>query len=570
VAESSGAALDWEEKWRANYPEDVPRHLEYPDMPVHGLLEEAAREFPDRVATIFIGGKLTYRQLVDKVYRMAAALADLGVKKGDRVAVMLPNCPQMVISYYAISKAGGVVVAMNPLYVERELEHQIKDAGAKIIIGLDLLSQRIMNVREPAGLETCVWTGIKDFLPFPLSALYPLKAKREGNFVQPPSGPAHHQFTDLLRRYGPRPPELEFDPAEDLCCLQYTGGTTGVSKGCMLTHRNMVVNATQVHRWYPETRVGQEVIMTVLPLFHSYGMTCCMNLASAIGATMVLQPRFIIEDILKAIDRWKPTLFPGAPTMYIGINNHPDVRKYDLKSVKACLSGSAPLPVEVQKKFEEATGAYLSEGYGLSEASPVTHSNPLFGRRKEGSIGLPLPDTVSKVVDLETGEKEVPVGETGELILKGPQVMKGYWNRPDETAETLRDGWLYTGDIAKMDEDGYTYIVDRKKEMILAGGYNVYPREIEEVLYEHPAVLEAAAIGVPDEYRGETVKVFIVTKPGHQLTAEEVVEYCRGKLARYKVPKYVEFRSELPRTIIGKVLRRVLAEEEQRKRAEIR
>jgi len=256
--------------------------------------------------------------------------------------------------------------------------------------------------------------------------------------------------------------------------------------------------------------------------------------------------------------------------MYIAINNHPDVKKYDLKSVNACLSGSAPLPVEVQKRFEEVTGAYLSEGYGLSEASPVTHSNPLFGRRKEGSIGLPLPDTVSKVVDLETGEKEVPVGETGELVLKGPQVMKGYWNRPDETAEALRDGWLYTGDIAKMDEDGYTYIVDRKKEMILASGFNIYPREIEEVLYEHPAVLEAAAIGVPDEYRGETVKVFIVTRPGHQLTADEVVEYCRGKLARYKVPKYVEFRSELPRTIVGKVLRRVLAEEELRKRAEIR
>ncbi len=570
MAKTREGAPNWEERWQANYPEGVPRHLEYPDIPVHGLLEKAAREFPDRTATIFMGGKLTFRQLLDKVYRLAAALADLGLRKGDRIAVMLPNCPQMVISYYAVSKAGGVIVAMNPLYVEREIEHQIRDAGAKIIIGLDLLSQRIMNVREAAGLETCVWTGIKDFLPFPLNQLYPIKARKEGTYVQAPSGPGHHQFTELLKRYQPRPPEIEFDPAEDLCCLQYTGGTTGVSKGCMLTHRNMVVNATQVYCWYPETRMGQEVIMTVLPLFHSYGMTCCLNLASAIGATMVLQPRFIVEDILKAIDKWKPTLFPGAPTMYIAINSHPDVKKYNLKSVNACLSGSAPLPVEVQKKFEEVTGAYLSEGYGLSEASPVTHSNPLFGRRKEGSIGLPLPDTVSRVVDVETGGREVPVGETGELILKGPQVMKGYWNRPDETAQTIRDGWLYTGDIARMDEDGYTYIVDRKKEMILAGGFNIYPREIDEVLYEHPAILEAAAIGVPDEYRGETVKVFIVTKPGHQLTAEEVIEYCRGKLARYKVPKYVEFRSELPRTIVGKVLRRVLAEEEHRKRAEVR
>jgi len=337
----------------------------------------------------------------------------------------------------------------------------------------------------------------------------------------------------------------------------------------MLTHRNMVVNATQVYRWYPKTRLGEERILTVLPLFHSYGMTCCMNVAANIGATMILIPRFIVEDILKAISKYKPTLFPGAPTMYIAINNHPDASSYDLKSVNACLSGSAPLPVEVQKKFEEITGAYLSEGYGLSEASPVTHSNPLFGRRKEGSIGLPFPDTVSKVVDVETGEEELPPGETGELIIKGPQVMKGYWNRPEETAQTLRNGWLYTGDIAKMDEDGYTYIVDRKKEMILASGFNIYPREIEEVLYEHPAILEAAAIGVPDEYRGETVKAFIVLKEGEHLTAEEVIDYCRGKLAKYKVPKYVEFRSELPRTIVGKVLRRVLAEEERRKREEV-
>jgi len=559
---------DFESVWVKNYSEGVPRHIDYPGIPVHGLLEEAAERYPNNVATIFMGGKLTYRQLLDKVYRFAAALAALGVRKGDRVAIMLPNSPQMVIAYYGVLKAGGVVVAFNPLYVEREIHHQVTDSGSKVMIALDLLFGRLSKVREGAGLEKIIWTSMKDFLPFPLRQLYPIKAKKDGTYVEVPPTAGNYQLTDLLKQYGPNPPAYEFDLAEDLCCLQYTGGTTGVSKGCMLTHRNMVVNATQVYRWYPETKPGQERIMTVLPLFHSYGMTCCMNLSSAIGASMILIPRFIVEDILKAIDKWKPTLFPGAPTMYIAINNHLDVKKYDLKSVGACLSGSAALPVEVQKRFEEITGGYLSEGYGLSEASPVTHSNPLFGNRKAGSIGLPFPDTVSKVVDPDTGDKEMPVGETGELILKGPQVMKGYWNRPDETKETLRNGWLYTGDIAKMDEDGYTYIVDRKKELIIAGGFNIYPREIDEVLYEHPAILEAAAVGVPDEYRGEAVKVFVVLKPGEHLAAEEVIDYCKSKLAKYKVPKYVEFRSELPRTFVGKVLRRVLAEEERKKREE--
>ena len=559
---------DFEKQWQANYPEGVPRHMDYPDIAVHELVERAAQEFPGNIATIFMGGKLTYRQLLDQVYRFAAALVALGVKKGDRVGLMLPNCPQMVIAYYGVLKAGGVVVAFNPLYVEREIQHQIIDSGTKVMVVLDLLSARIAKVREAAGLEKCIWTGIKDYLPFPLKQLYPVKAKKAGQLVTAPSGPGDYQFTALLKQYGPNPPSYAFNPAEDLCCLQYTGGTTGVSKGCMLTHRNMLVNATQVSSWTPEARRGQERIMTVLPLFHSYGMTCCLNVAVALSSSVVLMPRFIVEDVLKAIDKWKPSLFPGAPTMYIAINNHPDVKKYDLKSVRACLSGSAALPVDVQRKFQTITGGYLNEGYGLSEASPVTHANPLFGRSKPGSIGLPMPDTVSKIMDIEAGHTELPVGEAGELVLKGPQVMKGYWNRPDETETTLREGWLYTGDIATMDEEGYTFIVDRKKEMIIAGGYNIYPREIEEVLFEHPKILEAAAIGIPDEYRGETVKIFVVLKPGEQATAEELVEYCKTKLAKYKVPKFVEFRSELPKTIVGKVLRRLLAEEEKKKRAE--
>ncbi len=556
---------DYEKLWGANYPEHLKRRLEYPDVPVFKLLEKSAERFPDNPATIFMGGRLTFKQLLDKVYRFAAALAALGVKKGDRVAIMLPNCPQAVIAYYGALKAGATVVEFNPLYVEREIEYQIKDSGSKVMVALDLLMGRITKVRESAGLEKVIWTSIKDFLPFPLNILYPIKARREGQLVEVPTGPGNYQFVDLLKKHPADPPEHEFDPSEDVACLQYTGGTTGVSKGCMLTHRNLVVNAVQVRSWMPDIEDGRERILTVLPLFHSYAMTTCMNLAALCAGTMILLPRFIIEDVLKAIDKYRPTLFPGAPTIYVAIINHPDVQKYDLKSIKACISGSAPLPVEVQKRFEELTGGRLVEGYGLSEASPVTHCNPVYGLRKVGCIGLPFPDTVSKIVDLETGEKELPIGETGELVLKGPQVMKGYWNRPDETAATLRDGRLYTGDIAKMDEDGYTYIVDRKKEMILASGYNIYPREIEEVLYEHPKVKEAAAIGVPDKYRGETVKVFIVLKEGEEATAEEIIDFCRDKLAKYKVPKLVEFREELPKTIVGKVLRRVLVEEERKK-----
>jgi long-chain acyl-CoA synthetase len=560
------AVSDLEKLWLSNYPEGVGRSIDYPDITLNEMLERSAAKFPNNTATIFMGGKLTFSQLVEKVDRLATALVDLGVKKGDRVGIILANCPQAVISYYGILKAGGVAVEFNPLYVEREIEHQIKDSGAKIMITLDLLLPRLAKIRESSGLEKIIWTSIKDFLPFPLNLLYPIKAKKQGQLVHVPDTPGNYQFTELLKKYSPNPPDYKYNPAEDIATLQYTGGTTGVSKGCMLTHRNMVVNAVQLKHWLPGCKEGGESTLTVLPLFHSYGMTTCMNFGALVAATMILIPRFITKDILKAIDKYKPTLFPGAPTMYIGLINDPNVTKYDLKSITACISGSAALPIEVQKRFEELTGGRLVEGYGLSEASPVTHANPVFGLRKNGCIGIPMPDTYAKIVDLEKGDTEVPLGETGELIIKAPQVMKGYWNRPDETAIALRDGWLYTGDIAKMDEDGYFYIVDRKKEMIIAGGFNIYPRDIEEVLFEHPKVLEGAAIGVPDAYRGETVKVFVVLKEGETATAEEIIEYCSTKLAKYKVPKFVEFRTELPKTMIGKVLRRVLAEEDRKKR----
>ena len=557
---------DNEKLWQANYPEGVGRSLDYPDITLNEMLERSAARFPNTTATIFVGGKLSFSQLVDKVDRLATALVDLGVRKGDRVGIILANCPQAVIAYYGILKAGGVAVEFNPLYVEREIEYQIKDSGTKVMVALDLLLPRLSKIRESSGLEKIIWTSIKDFLPFPLNLLYPIKAKKAGQLVKVPDGSGDYQFTDLLKQYQPDPPAYTYNPSEDIATLQYTGGTTGVSKGCVLTHRNMVVNAFQLKHWLPGCKEGGESTLTALPLFHSYGMTTCMNFGAAVAATMILIPRFIVRDILKAIDKWKPTLFPGAPTMYIGLINDPKVTKYDLKSITACISGSAALPVEVQKRFEELTGGRLVEGYGLSEASPVTHANPVFGLRKNGCIGIPIFDTYAKIMDLETGETEVPLGETGELIIKAPQVMKGYWNRPDETAIALRDGWLYTGDIARMDEDGYFYIVDRKKEMIISGGFNIYPRDIEEVLFEHPKIQEGAAIGVPDEYRGETVKVFVVLKEGETATDEEIIEYCRSKLAKYKVPKFVEFRTELPKTMIGKVLRRVLAEEDKRKR----
>jgi long-chain acyl-CoA synthetase len=553
--------------WAKGYPEGVKLHIDYPVIPLHGLLLEAASTHPGVVATSFMGAKLLYKEVVEQAGRLATALAAFGIKKGDRVAIILPNLPQAVIAYYGISMAGGVAVEFNPLYVEREMEFQLSDCGAKAAVVLDLLYPRVAKVRERTKLENVIVTGIQDGLAFPLNLLYPIKAKKEKRWVNVTPGPGVHRWKEVLAKHPNSPPRVEVDPKCDPAILQYTGGTTGVPKGAMLTHYNLVANALQVAAWVPDCQRGKERILGVLPLFHVYGMTCIMNLGTALASTQILQPRFIIDDVLKAIAKEKPTLFPGAPTMYVGVINHPKAKEYDLRSIRACISGSAPLPVEVQTAFERITQGKLVEGYGLTEASPVTHANPIYGKNKIGTIGLPFPDTDCAILDLETGERELGPGEIGELAIRGPQVMLGYWNRPDENAKVFKNGWLLTGDIAKVDEEGYFTIVDRKKDMIIAGGFNIYPREIEEVLYTHPKVQEAAAVGIPDEYRGESVKVYLVLKQGETLTAEEVVEFCRKNMAKYKVPRAVEFRVSLPKTIVGKVLRRLLLEEELKQRA---
>ena len=552
-----------ERPWLKFYDEGVPAHIDYPEQTLPELLAASARRHPRRTATVFMGKSLSYAALDEAATRFAIALRSLGVQKGDRVALVLPNCPQFLIGYYGAMRLGAVVVPTNPLYVEREMEHQFKDAGVKVVLTLDLFYPKVRKVKEATGVESIVVTSVKEQLPALLALLYPLKAKHDGTLVTIPAENGVYMLPDLLKAASGPEPAGGPDP-DDLALLQYTGGTTGVSKGAMLTHRNLVTNTVQSVAWMTPDARGSEpdIVLGALPYFHVYGMTVAMNLAVYLGGMQILLPRFVVHDVLEAIRKYRPTLFPGAPTMYVALINSPETQKYDLSSIRACLSGSAPLPVEVQNKFEALTGGKLVEGYGLTEASPVTHCNPLYGHRKYGKIGVPFPDTEARVVDLETGTEVLGPNQPGELCIRGPQVMKGYWNRPEETAQTLRDGWLYTGDIATVDDEGYFAIVDRKKEMIIASGYNIYPREIEEVLYGHPKVKEAAVVGVPDPYRGETVKAFIVPKDGVNLTADEILSYCKEKLAVYKVPKLVEFRKELPKSMVGKVLRRVLRDEE--------
>jgi long-chain acyl-CoA synthetase len=555
-ARKKGRRSPMERPWLRFYEDGVPPNIEYPRIPLYQVLDDTAREFPSLDAVIFQGRGIKYRELAGWTRDLASGLHQIGVKRGQRVAIMLPNCPQYIVAYYAILKLGGVVVNVNPMYVERELEFQLNDAGAQTILAARDLLPRLEAVKGKTPLKTVILTDPDEHVG------------KEGSMGQRKSaGTEALEYADLLKKGKSQgPPILSIDP-DEVALLQYTGGTTGFSKGAMLTHYNLVSDVVQCVSWNVGAQKGEERMLAVLPFFHVYGMTVTMNEAIYLAATIILLPRFQVDDCLEAINKYQPTRFPGVPTMYIGIINHPRVKEYNISSIKVCSSGSAPLPVEALRRFEELTGGKISEGYGLTEASPVTHANPFSGKRKVGSIGLPRPDTDAKVVDLETGEKDLPPGEEGELCIRGPQVMKGYWNRPEETAKTLRNGWLYTGDIAKMDEEGYFYIVDRKKDMIICGGFNVYPREVEEALYLNPKILEAAVLGVPDPYRGETVKAFVVLKPGEKPTAEEIIEFCRQNLARFKVPAQVEFRKELPKSHVGKVLRKVLREEEEKNRS---
>ncbi|WP_214791678.1 MULTISPECIES: AMP-binding protein [unclassified Exiguobacterium] len=547
--------------WLQDYPADMPETIDYEVKPLYEALSRAATDYPDRTAVSFIGKELTFAEVDDAAKRLATMLQSKGLQKGDRVSLMLPNCPQYVISFYAVLYAGGTVVQTNPLYTEHELENLITDSGANILITLDLLYPKSLRVKQKTDIKTIITTSIADYLPFPKNKLYPIKVKRENNIVIDTTGSV--AFKDY-KNFGPITP-IAIDPKADVAVLQYTGGTTGLPKGVMLTHFNLTANVDQISNFfYRYSRGDLKRVLSVVPFFHVYGMTCCLNFGMANGYELVLVPRFDVTDVLKTIHKKKPHFFPGAPTMYVGILNDPKSKKYDLSSIEACISGSAPLPVEVQEQFESITGGRIVEGYGLSETSPVTHANFLWDKRIVGSIGVPLSDTSAKIVKAD-GETPADVGEIGEVMLHGPQVMKGYWQKPEDTAAVLKDGWLATGDLGYMGEDGFFYIVDRKKDMIIAGGFNVYPREIEEVLYEHPAVKEAVCIGVPDPYRGETVKAFIVMRDGASVTEEELDKHCREKLAAYKVPKLYEFREELPKTFVGKILRRILVDEEKAK-----
>ncbi|MEH7343722.1 AMP-binding protein [Bacillus sp. JJ1532] len=552
--------------WLQTYPEEIPSSLTYPNQPVQDYLKKAADDHPEKIAIHFMGKEFTYRTIYESSLKLASYLQELGIGKGDRVAIMLPNIPPAVISYFGILIAGGIVVQTNPLYTERELEYQMKDSAAKAIITMDILFPKTTKVKPQTDLQHIIVTAIKDFLPFPKNLVYPfLQKKQYGIVVNVRHEGNNHLLTEILKQPAKKLKEYEFDFEEDLALLQYTGGTTGFPKGVMLTHRNLVANTSMCKAWLYKCKRGQEVVLGLLPFFHVYGMTTVLILSVMEAHKMVLLPKFDVETTLKTIQKQRPTLFPGAPTIYIGLLNHPDLGKYDLSSIDSCISGSAALPVEVQQKFEEVTGGKLVEGYGLTESSPVTHANFLWDRpRVKGSIGVPWPDTDAAILSLETGDF-LPSGEIGEIVVKGPQVMKGYWNRPEETAESLKDGWLLTGDLGYMDEQGYFYVVDRKKDMIIAGGYNIYPREIEEVLYEHPAVQEVVAAGVPDPYRGETVKAYIVLKEGTNANKEELNEFARKYLAAYKVPRLYEFRDALPKTAVGKILRRALIDEEKKR-----
>lgn len=551
--------------WLSLYPSEIPHEINFEERTLQSYLKEAAIEHPSKTAIHFLGKKLTFQEVYDQSLKLANYLKELGVKKGDRVSIMLPNCPQAVISYYGVLFAGGIVVQTNPLYMERELEYQINDSGSEIIITLDILYPRVSKVKALTKLRDIIVTGIKDYLPFPKNMLYPFVQKKQyGIVVKVEHSGENHLFTEVMKHSQVNEIDVDIDPENDLALLQYTGGTTGFPKGVMLTHMNLVSNTMMSVKWMYKCKRAQEKVIGILPFFHVYGMTAVMNLSIMQAFEMVLLPKFDPETTLKTIQKEKPTLFPGAPTIYIALLNHPDIQKYDLSSIDSCISGSAALPVEVQEQFERVTGGKLVEGYGLSEASPVTHANFLWDERVSGSVGIPWPNTDSKILSMETGE-EAPVNEIGEIVVRGPQIMKGYWNRKEETEAVLKDGWLLTGDLGYMDERGFFYVVDRKKDMIIAGGFNIYPREIEEVLYEHEKIQEVIVAGIPDPYRGETVKAYVVKKQGAVLTEEELDAYARKHLAAYKVPRLYEFRDELPKTAVGKILRRALIEEEKQK-----
>ncbi len=551
--------------WLNSYEQGIKENVEFKDILIPQYLEESTKNFPDNPALIFQGYTLTFTEFNEMVARFAAVLKSFGIKKGDSVAILLPNVIPCAVAYYATLRIGGIVVLNNPLYSDRELEHQFTDSNSKILITLDLLANRMVKLREKTNIKTIVYTSIGDYLPFVKRLLFPLVAKKKGLAADVTPAKDLYKFKDLIAKHDPDYTQADVT-MDDVAMYQYTGGTTGVSKGVMLTHKNISHQIQQIEAWFPGFDKGAEVMLGALPFFHVFGMSVSMNFAIRMGWANVLVPKPQPEPLLEAISKFKVTFAPLVPTMYIGMLDHPDMEHTDLSSVKGCFSGSAPLPIDVISNFQEKTGSIIVEGFGMTESTPVTHINPFNGNRKQGSIGIPIPNTECKIVHLEDPSKEMPVGEPGEMLVRGPQVMKGYLGKPEETKKTMtEDGFLLTGDVATMDEDGYFYIVDRIKDMILSGGFNVYPRDIDEVLFEHPKILEACSIGIPHPKRGEAVKAFVILKEGQEMTAKEVIDYCDTKLAKYKLPVEVEFRQELPKSNVGKILRKDLRAQEEAK-----
>ncbi|MDA4135870.1 MAG: long-chain fatty acid--CoA ligase [Thaumarchaeota archaeon] len=546
--------------WLGSWAGSVPREIGVEARPLQSLLEDSAKRFPLSTCLSYQGRSFTYSEVEEISSRFASALVSLGLQRGDRVAIFMPNIPQFVFSYFGTLKAGGVVVPCSPLYKEKELEYQLRDSGASFVVaasdvvkGRDLYAS-LEKCRTRLSVKATIAASVTEYLPSlkrPFAGLAGVKKVARSGTVQ---------FKQIVDRSEPLKAGVAVDPAKDVAVLQYTGGTTGVSKGAMLSHANLYLNAAAATQCLP--LLSGDVALAALPLFHIYGMTTGMNAPFFVGARVILLPRFDVEEVMKTIEHEKVTSFCGVPTMYIAVINHPEVSRFNLRTVKSCISGGAPLPVAVRKRFIEITGSHLVEGYGLTEASPVTHCNPVGEGAvvKDGSIGLPIAETDAAIVDMEDPSKLLGIGEVGELAVMGPQVMLGYWNRKDESDLVLKAGWLLTGDIAKMDDQGYFFIVDRKKDMIDVGGFKVWPREVEEVLFTHPGVREAAVVGVADEYRGESVKAFVILKPESigKVTAQELMDFCRTNLSSFKAPRSVEFVDDLPKTLVGKVLRRKL------------
>lgn len=554
-----------EHLWLKKYPEDISWDVQFTGKPAYDLLEESTRKFPSRPCIDFLGKKFSYQEVHSLVNKVAKGLQNLGVKKGTKVGIFMPNAAYFPIFYFGILKAGGVVVNYSPLYVVQEIADQIRDSETEMMVTLDLevLYSKILAAQKETGFKKIIVCPVKDILPFPKNILFPLLKRKD---LANMSWDQHHiYFKDLINNEG-KPKAVKIDPHEDIAVFQYTGGTTGIPKGAMLTHANIYTNAQQARMWFSKVDEGNERILVALPLFHVFAMTAIMTLAIRSGAEMFMMfPRFNVDDAMKMIQKHKITFFPAVPTIYTMINNHPDVKSFNLKSLKACLSGGAPLPVEVKKKFEELTGCKLVEAYGLSETSPGVTSNPLYTLNKAGSIGIPLPGTEVRIMSSEKKNQEVLQGERGEICIKGPQVMKGYWKRPEDTKSVFQGDYFRTGDIGYMDEDGYIFLVDRLKDLIICSGYNVYPRVVEEAIYQHPDVEEVTVIGMPDKKQGESVKAFIKLKSGKKADPDEIRKFLQDRLSAVEMPRYFEFRETLPKTMIGKLSKKELRAEELNK-----